>query len=238
MEERIWLTSSHWIMLGLLLSFAIAHSGLAALRPAGEQIIGPRLYRVIFALVSIPSAVILIIYFFNHRYDGLQLWQVQSLGWVKVLVWILSAISFIFLYPATFNLLEIAAIEKPQVHLYETGIVRICRHPQMVGQVIWCIAHTLWIGTTFTIVTSVGLIAHHLFAVWHGDRRKLALYGDSFVALKQRTSILPFQAIIDGRQNLKLQEFLRPAYLGVMGFILLLWWGHPWLFQVTTKVNW
>ncbi|MGF1489252.1 MAG: NnrU family protein [Prochloraceae cyanobacterium] len=238
MEERIWLTSSHWIMLGLLLSFAIAHSGLAALRPAGEQIIGPRLYRVIFALVSIPGAVILIIYFFNHRYDGLQLWQVQSLGWVKVLVWILSAISFIFLYPATFNLLEIAAIEKPQVHLYETGIVRICRHPQMVGQVIWCIAHTLWIGTTFTIVTSVGLIAHHIFAVWHGDRRKLALYGDSFVALKQRTSILPFQAIIDGRQNLKLQEFLRPAYLGVIGFILLLWWGHPWLFQVTTKVNW
>ena len=238
MREQIWLTSSHWIMLGLLLSFAIAHSGLAALRPQGEKIIGPRLYRVIFALVSIPGAVILIIYFFNHRYDGIQLWQVQSMGWIKVLVWILSAISFLFLYPATFNLLEIAAIEKPQVHLYETGILRICRHPQMVGQVIWCIAHTLWIGTTFTIITSVGLIAHHLFAVWHGDRRKLALYGNSFLSLKQRTSILPFLAIIDGRQTLKLQEFIRPAYLGVAGFILLLWWGHPWLFEVTTKVNW
>ncbi len=238
MREEIWLTSSHWIMLGLLLSFAIAHSGLAAFRPVGEKLIGPRLYRVIFALVSIPAAVILIIYFFNHRYDGLQLWQVQSIGWINILVWILSAISFIFLYPATFNLLEIAAIEKPQVHLYETGIIRICRHPQMIGQVIWCIAHSLWIGTTFTILTSIGLIAHHLFAVWHGDRRKLALYGDSFLALKQRTSIVPFLAIIDGRQPLQLKEFIRPAYLGVSGFILLLWWGHPWLFQVTTRVNW
>jgi len=110
---------SHLVILGLLLVFAIAHSGLAALRPSGEKLIGPRLYRVLFALVSLPLAVILIVYFFNHRYDGLQLWQVQGLPGVKPAVWILSAISFLFLYPATFNLLEIAAVQKPQVHLYE-----------------------------------------------------------------------------------------------------------------------
>lgn len=59
-----WWTSSHWVMLGLLLGFAIAHSGLAALRPWGEAKIGARLYRVLFALVSLPSAVVLITYFF------------------------------------------------------------------------------------------------------------------------------------------------------------------------------
>ena len=160
MKGENWLTPSHWIMLGLLLSFAIAHSGLAALRPWGEKKIGPRLYRVLFASLSIPLAVILIIYFFNHRYDGLILWQVQGVPGIKTTVWVLSAISFLFLYPATLNLLEIAAIEKPQVHLYETGIIRIARHPQMVGQAIWCIAHSLWIGTTFTLLTSLGLIAH------------------------------------------------------------------------------
>ena len=150
-----WLTWSHGIIFGLLLGFAIAHSGLAALRPWGESKIGPRLYRIFFALVSIPWATILLIYFFNHHYDGLILWQVQDVPGIKALVWLLSAISFIFLYPATFNLLEIAAIAKPQVHLYETGIIRISRHPQMVGQVIWCIAHTLWIGTTFTLAVTV-----------------------------------------------------------------------------------
>ncbi len=233
-----WITSSHWIMLGLLFGFAIAHSGLAALRPWGEKKIGARLYRVLFALVSIPFATILIVYFFNHRYDGLQLWQVQGSNAVKTIVWILSAISFIFLYPATFNLLEIAAIEKPQVHLYETGIIRITRHPQMVGQVIWCIAHTLWLGTTFTIVTSLGLIVHHLFAVWHGDRRLQMRYGEAFTVVKERTSILPFLAIFDGRQTLKWQEFLRPAYLGVLAFTMLLWCGHPWLMAVTARVYW
>ncbi len=238
MKGENWLTPSHWIMLGLLLSFAIAHSGLAALRPWGEKKIGPRLYRVLFASLSIPLAVILIIYFFNHRYDGLLLWQLQGVPGVKTTVWVLSAISFLFLYPATFNLLEIAAIEKPQVHLYETGIIRIARHPQMVGQAIWCIAHSLWIGTTFTLLTSLGLIAHHLFAVWHGDRRLQQRYGEAFTAVKERTSVIPFLAIFDGRQSLKVHEFLRPAYLGVLGFILLLWWGHPWLIQVTAKVSW
>lgn len=225
-------------MLGLQLVFALAHSGGAALRPIAEKRIGPRLYRVFFALLSLPLAVILIVYFFNHRYDGLQLWQVQGVSGVKPVVWTLSAISFLFLYPATFNLLEVAAIQKPQVHLYETGIIRITRHPQMVGQVIWCIAHTLWLGTTFTIVTSLGLVLHHLFGVWHGDRRLALRYGEAFEIVKQRTSIIPFGAVLDGRQSLKWQEFLRPAYLGVAIFIVLLWWSHPLLIQATSNVKW
>ena len=233
-----WLTPSHFMILGLLVGFAIAHSGLAAMRPWAEKHIGPRLYRILFAGVSLPLAVILIIYFFNHRYDGLQMWQVQGVPGVQTLVWLLSAISFVFLYPATFNLLEIAAIQKPQVHLYETGIIRITRHPQMVGQVIWCIAHTLWLGTTFTLVTSVGLVLHHLFGVWHGDRRLENRYGEAFESVKERTSIIPFLAILQGRQTLKLQEFLRPAYLGVGVFIFLLWWSHPLLIQATSRVNW
>ncbi|MEG5046168.1 NnrU family protein [Microcoleus sp. B4-C1] len=229
---------SHLVILGLLLVFAIAHSGLAALRPKGEKLIGPRLYRVLFALVSLPLAVILIVYFFNHRYDGVQLWQVQGLPGVKPAVWILSAISFLFLYPATFNLLEIAAVQKPQVHLYETGIIRITRHPQMVGQVIWCVAHTLWIGTSFTLVTSIGLVIHHLFGVWHGDRRLQARFGESFETIKSRTSIMPFLAIIQKRQTLDLLEFLRPSYVGVVIFTGLLWEIHPFLMRVTRNIYW
>jgi uncharacterized membrane protein len=231
------LTPSHFVMLGLLLGFAIAHSGLASLRPWAEKYIGPRLYRVLFALVSLPLATALIVYFFNHRYEGFQLWQVQGVPGIQTLVWLLSAISFLFLYPATFNLLEIAAIQKPQVHLYETGIIRITRHPQMVGQVIWCIAHTLWIGTSFTLVTSIGLVLHHLFGVWHGDRRLSYRYGEAFESVKARTSIIPFLAIFQGHQTLKLQEFIRPSYLGVAVFILLLWWSHPLLIQATSSVN-
>jgi uncharacterized membrane protein len=232
-----WLTVSHLVMFGLLLGFAIAHSGLAALRSQGEKLVGARLYRIFFALVSIPFAVVLIGYFIQHRYDGLQLWNFQGVPGIETAVWLLSAISFVFLYPATFNLLEVAAVQKPQVHLYETGIIRITRHPQMVGQVIWCVAHTLWLGTSFTIVTSLGLILHHLFAVWHGDRRLQARYGQSFETLKSRTSVIPFLAILQGRQTLKLQEFLRPAYLGVLAFVLLFWFAHPLMIRAAGSIG-
>ena len=219
--------SSHFIMLGLILLFAIAHSGLASLRIKAEQIIGARAYRVIFAIVSLPLASIMLIYFFNHRYDGVQLWQVQGVTGIEPLVWILSAISFLFLYPATFNLLEVAAISKPEVHLYEDGIIRVTRHPQMVGQLIWCFAHTLWLGTSFTFVTSIGLMLHHLFGVWHGDRRLEKRYGDAFLKVKERTSIVPFAAIIQGKQKFYWLEFLKPAYIGVIATVLIFRWLHP-----------
>ncbi|MGV0025763.1 NnrU family protein [Phormidesmis priestleyi] len=233
-----WLTSSHWIIFGMLVGFAIAHSGLAALRPWAEKRIGARFYRVLFALVSLSIAVPMIIYFYNHRYDGLQLWQVQGVPGVQSFVWVLSAISFFFLYPATFNLLEIAAIQKPEVHLFESGIIRVTRHPQMVGQVIWCIAHTLWLGTTFTLVTSIGLILHHLFGVWHGDRRLSARYGEAFEKVRERTSIIPFVAILEKRQTFEWKEFLRPSYVGVSIFIGLLWWAHPILVDATSRIPW
>jgi uncharacterized membrane protein len=233
-----WLNPSHLIMLGILFGFAIAHSGLAALRPWAEAKIGARPYRVLFALVSLPLAAIAILYFVRHRYDGIQLWQAQGIPGMIPLVWILSAISFIFLYPATFNLLEIAAIQKPEVHLYETGIVRVCRHPQMVGQIIWCIAHTLWLGTSFAMVASLGLIAHHVFGVWHGDRRWSARYGEAFERVKARTSVVPFLAIVQGRQTFKWREFLRPAYIGVGGFVLLFWWAHPLFIRAASNVAW
>lgn len=224
--------NSHWIILALLLGFAIAHSGLAALRPWGEERLGARAYRVCFALVSIPFASVLILYFIRHRYDGVQLWNLQGIPGLETIVWSLSAVSFLFLYPATFNLLEIAAIQKPEIHLYETGIIRITRHPQMVGQVMWCVAHSLWLGTSFMLVTCAGLIAHHLFAVWHGDRRWNDRYGEAFLRVKDRTSVIPFLAICQGRQTIVWQEFVKPAYAGVIGFILLFWSIHPWLISL------
>ncbi|MFN3360301.1 MAG: NnrU family protein [Pseudanabaenaceae cyanobacterium] len=218
---------SHLIILALLLVFAVAHSGLASLRWRWEDKIGARLYRVMFALISITLAVPLFIYYFNHRYDGLVLWSLQTVPGVHELVGILSGIAFFFLYPATFNLLEIAAVAKPQVHLYETGIIRIARHPQLVGMTLWCIAHTLWIGTSFALVTAIGLVSYHLFGAWHGDRRLLARYGESFRAVQERTSIVPFLAIWQGRQKLVWQEFIRPAYGGVLVTIAVFYWLHP-----------
>jgi uncharacterized membrane protein len=216
-------------MLALLVAFAVLHSGGASLRTWGEQRIGARAWRLLFAAVSIPAAVVVVGYFLAHRYDGLRLWNVQHLPWVVPLVWVGTAISFFFLYPATYNLLEIPALLRPEVRLYETGIIRVSRHPQAVGQVLWCATHLLWIGTSFMAVTCLGLVGHHLFAVWNGDRRLRNRFGAAFEDLRSRTSVIPFRAVLDGRQRLVAAEFLRPSQLGIAVAIGLFWWAHRFI---------
>ena len=217
------------VMLGLLILFAVIHSGGAALRTRAEAVIGARAWPLIFAAASIPSAVVVIGWFLAHRYDGVRLWNVQGVPGMVSLVWIGTAVSFLFLYPATYNLLEIPAVLKPQVRLYATGIIRISRHPQAIGQILWCITHALWIGSSFMLVTCVGLIAHHLFAIWHGDRRLKARFGEAFDELRASTSIVPFAAVLDGRQQLEWQEFIRPAQLGIAIAVGVFWWAHRFI---------
>jgi uncharacterized membrane protein len=50
--------------------------------------------------------------------------------------------------------LQVAAVDKPKLHLWETGVMRITRHPQSFGQALWCLAHTLWIGSSFMVATT------------------------------------------------------------------------------------
>ena len=217
------------VMLILLVLFAVIHSGGAALRQRAEARIGARAWRLLFASASIPSAVVVIGWFLAHRYDGIRLWNLQGVPGMVPLVWIGTAVSFLFLYPATYNLLEIPAVLKPQVRLYATGIIRISRHPQAIGQILWCITHALWIGSSFMLVTCFGLVAHHLFAVWHCDRRLKERLGEAFDDLKANTSVLPFRAVIDGRQQLDWREFLRPAQLGILIAVGVFWWAHRFI---------
>ncbi|KAH8975392.1 hypothetical protein BDL97_01G154400 [Sphagnum fallax] len=190
-------SSSHEaVILIILFIFALVHSGLASLRGEGEKLVGERAYRVLYAVLSLPLAVSAVVYFINHRSDGLQLWQVQTVPGV---------------------------------------------HELMVGQVLWCFAHTLWIGSSFTLATSLGLVAHHLFGVWHGDKRLAERYGESFQQLKQRTSVIPFAAIIDGRQKLPAdyyKEFLRLPYFVVAGFTVGAYLSQPLLQSASRYLNW
>ncbi len=228
---------SSLVMVGLLLGFALLHSGGASLRVWGEERIGARAWRVLFAAISIPAAGLLVGYFLAHRYDGVRLWNLQDQSWIVPLVWIGTAVSFLFLYPATYNLLEIPALLKPQVRLYSTGIIRISRHPQAVGQILWCATHLLWIGSSFMLVTCLGLIGHHLFGVWNGDRRLRLRFGEGFEELRASTSVIPFRAVIDGRQTLVLAEFLRPAQLGIGITIGVFWWAHRFIGVAATSFS-
>ncbi|KAL7433327.1 hypothetical protein ACHAXH_004533 [Discostella pseudostelligera] len=203
---------------------------MASFRPIGEQIVGARMYRVLFAFPSLCLAYSWIVYFISHAHDGIQYYDLSSVGWVHALAWVVNFTSFLFLYPSVYNLKEVAAVEKPMVHLWETGIIRITRHPQYIGQTMWSAAHLAMVGTSFTALTMVLLVLHHAFACWNGDRRLLAEHGDNFVKLKERTSIVPFQAIWEGRQILPpdyWKELVRAPLLLIAVGSIGAYFAHP-----------
>lgn len=224
--------NSHLVTLAYGLVFPLVHSGLASLRPLGEKIVGARAWRVVFAFPSLCLAFSWITYFISHNRDGIVFWDLTQYGPAHALAFGTSFLSFFFLYPTVFNLKEVAAIEKPKIHLWETGIIRITRHPQFVGQAMWSAAHLLMVGSTFTALTMALLVGHHYFACWNGDRRLLAEHGDDFLAVKDRTSVVPFAAILEGRQVLPpdyWKELVRAPYVLIAAGTLGAYFAHPYM---------
>jgi len=218
---------SHLVVILFAFVFACVHSGMAALRPTLEKKIPPRLYRVLFVVASFAVATPWLLFLVEHRYDGIRLFNFQHSVLLHGLVFLMASFAFFFLYPGAFRFSEIVTINKPTQRFYTEGIIRITRHPQLTGMTLWCLSHFLWIGTTFSLATSFGLIAYHLFAAWHGDKRRLKLFGDKYRQLMNTTSIIPFKAIIEGKQKLQLGEFVDKAYFWIVVFISTVYYFHP-----------
>ncbi|KAG7351670.1 NnrU nitric oxide reduction family protein [Nitzschia inconspicua] len=232
--EQATNNNPHLITLAFGIIFPIVHSGLASLRPYGEQIVGARMWRVIFAFPSLCLAYSWITYFIAHAHDGIQFYDVSHNPTAHAVAWVVNFLSFFFLYPSVFNLKEVAAVEPPTLHLWETGIIRISRHPQFVGQAMWSAAHLAMVGTSFTALTMALLVAHHAFACWNGDRRYRNQFGDELwtTVVKERTSIVPFQAIWEGRQVLPpdyYKELLRGPYFVIAVGTLVAYLAHPYM---------
>jgi len=224
----------HLVTLAFGILFPIVHSGLASARPFGERIVGARTWRVIFAFPSLCLAYSWIAYFISHAHDGFQFYDLSHNPTAHAVAWTINFLSFFFLYPSVFNLKEVAAVEPPTLHLWETGIIRITRHPQFVGQSMWSAAHLAMVGTSFTALTMALLVAHHAFACWNGDRRYRDEFGDEMwnTVVKERTSILPFQAIVEGRQVLPAdyyKELLRGPYFVIAVGTLGAYLAHPYM---------
>jgi zeta-carotene isomerase len=230
--ESVAGNNSHLVTLMFGIIFPIVHSGLASLRPLGEQVLGARTWRVIFAFPSLCLSYSWIAYFIAHAHDGIQFYDLHGNELAHSIAWTVNFLSFFFLSPSVFNLKEVAAIDKPTIHLWETGMIRITRHPQFVGQVMWSAGHLAMVGTSFTAFTMALLIGHHWFACWNGDRRLYDQHGEDFLKIKEGTSIVPFQAIIEGRQILPkdyYKEMLRAPYFLIAVGTLGAYFAHPYM---------
>lgn len=86
------------------------------------------------------------------------------------------------------------------------GILRITRHPALSGYTLWGLAHLPPNGDLASVLLFASVVALSVLGMLHIDRRRAAALGADWAAFAQKTSRLPFLAIVTGRNQLKLGE--------------------------------
>ncbi len=117
-----------------------------------------------------------------------------------------------------------------------SGVFRVTRHPMMCSFTIWAIVHIVGNGDTASIVFFGAFLVTTLVGMPSIDVKLAKRDPKKWQALSAATSIVPFVAIVQGRNRFVPAEIgWLPPVIGVVAWIALLVL-HPWLFGVAPVV--
>jgi len=113
------------------------------------------------------------------------------------------------------------------------GILRITRHPFLWGVAIWALTHVILNGDAASLVLFGSLLILALIGPLSIDAKRQRAVGSKWTRFAAVTSNVPFAAIVQGRNQLKLDELgLWRIGVGLVAYALLLV-SHRWLFGVS-----
>jgi len=222
-----------WLWIALLWAgFAGAHLYLSGddARPHLIARLGPDAFRGVYSLVVLVWFGLLVWYYAHHKHAGPLLWTTLGPSAVaRALSHLLMFVAFALLVPAV--LPAHAAPSSMAAGGHDAGaargLLRITRHPLLVGLALFGMAHVLVNGHLGDVVFFGGFPLFVWLGARHQDAR-LSRDRPGYGELVAQTSVVPFGAILAGRQRLV------PAELpwGAMGAGLVLaaalrWWHAP-----------
>jgi uncharacterized membrane protein len=214
------------------LFFVGTHIGIGATPLRDELIerVGARIYRLLFSLVSLVAIVWLIVAF--RAAPLVPLW------WGGV---VLDALTLLVMPVAT--LLVVASLTQanptaigqapdPDAPEPARGMLRVTRHPMMWGIGLWAVAHVL-ANPDLASVVFFGAFAVLAFAgALALDHRLTRQNRPGWGVFVQRTSYVPFAAILEGRQSFVWAEIGWQRVGLALAIYAVLLVAHPWLFGV------
>jgi uncharacterized membrane protein len=198
------------------------------------RLLGERGYLVLYSLIALATLSYLIwLYDVLPRYE--YFWMPSPLAYqVAKLIMPISLIlalgGFLMMNPASVAVKTDMARTLGESGTTELarGVTRITRHPFQWGVLLWAIAHLIANGDTISVVffsTFALLASVGPFLI---DRKKAAQLGSHWQDYEDATSNVPFLAIIQGRNSLKLRELWLPLLIGMLAYGILLW-RHEWV---------
>jgi len=113
------------------------------------------------------------------------------------------------------------------------GILRITRHPFLWGVALWAFTHLILNGDAASLVLFGSLLLLALVGPPSIDAKRQRAFGSKWDRFAATTSNIPFAAIVQGRNVLRLDELgWWRIGAGLVAYIALLL-SHRWLFGVS-----
>lgn len=220
------------IPLALAAAFFVAiHLGVSGtrLRDALVGRMGLNAYMVVFSLLSVAGMIGLVIAY--QKADYIPTWGM--LGWWKpvMLALMLPAFLLVVIGLATPN--PTSVNQEKLVDAAPKGIVRITRHPFLMGVALWAGIHLVGNGDWASLLFFGALFVVAAAGPASIDAKRRRALGNAWQPFARRTSILPFGAILSNRNSLSWAELgvWRPA-AGLVAYALMLG-GHAHLIGVS-----
>jgi uncharacterized membrane protein len=201
------------------------------LRDAIVARIGQGPYMGLFALASLASLVWMGFAYGAARSGPDPVWwtATPATKWIQLGLTLIAFLLAVpgLLTPNPTSVRQEATLDKPDA---VKGILRVTRHPFLTGVAIWAAGHILVNGDLAGLILFGSLLALAVFGTVSIDAKRRRALGDKWDAFARKTSAVPFAAILQGRQTLKLGEigWWRLALALVIWAALI--WAHPMLF--------
>lgn len=216
----------------LSLVFTGLHVGLTTRRVRAALVghLGERGFLALFSALAALGWTGLVHYYAVHRFEGAAGLALGAGGATRLVLVTIVVVGLVLALTALASYLRSPyAISNDGPHVVR-GIERITRHPFFAGVGTAAAAHVLLAPHLAGAVLSAGLAALALGGAWHQDRKLLTRRGRPFADFLATTSLVPFAAIVTGRQRLVLRELPWTVMAVALGVVALLRRGHAGIF--------
>ena len=194
------------------------------LRGIVVRAVGEAAFQAAFALLSIGGLAWMVLAYAAAPFEPL--WAAPGLAWVPAVVMPFAAILVVLgitsANPTSAG--QAGALERADP---ARGVTRITRHPFLMGVALWAAAHVAANGDVASLIFFGGFLALAVFGPGDIDAKLRARRPEAWRRLARATSVVPFAAILRGRNTFE------PAELGwwriALGLAVYaaLWWLHP-----------
>jgi uncharacterized membrane protein len=216
----------------LSLVFAGLHVGLTTRRVRATLVarLGERGFLALFSALAALGWTALVHYYAVHRFEGAAGLALGAGAATRLVLVTIVVVGLVLALTALASYLRSPyAISNDGPHAVR-GIERITRHPFFAGVGMAAAAHVLLAPHLAGAVLSAGLAFLALGGAWHQDRKLLARRGQPFADFLATTSLVPFAAIVAGRQRLALRELPWTVMAVALALVAALRWGHAGIF--------